>query len=736
MTDREREYSIISHMLTLLCSQKDERSSRRAKKHIELSEKDLVETDFAHGIKRFLDEIPGGFLIYQADGDERIVYANDALFKIFHCKNFAEFMEHTRSSFKGVVHPDDLDEVESSIEQQIAENSDGLDYVEYRIIRKDGIVRWVEDYGHRIRNDVTGDFYYVFISDATEKVTRRMAETADIINAGKAKEQHLRDLIEEYDRERKLIRQEHLQRLEVIEGLSVNYDSILYADLDANKVLPYRLSMRLERQFAKKLQVRELEWFLNDYVKVWVHPDDRTRVAEQTSTSYIRKKLRTDPTYYLNYRCIYNGEIQYIQLRIVNVGASDAVSQIVMGYRNVDEEIMQEMKQKQLLEVALNNAKLADVAKNAFLSNMSHDIRTPLNAVFGYAELAKKNLDDKAALKTALDKIEAASTQILDLVDKVLEISYLESQERCVTEEACNLLEILREVYDSASPLAKRKQIALTLNTVKLENSDVYADRHKLRQVISQIATNAVQYTPNGGSVDITAAECAREGSDFITYTFTVKDTGIGIAEDELGKIFEPFERVRNSTAANVFGSGLGLTISKHFIEMMDGSISVESAEGKGSVFTVTVSLRKQKPSASRRDKTDVVDFTGKKILIVEDNEINLEIETEILQDFGFITDTAENGKIAVEKIKASAPGEYSLILMDIQMPVMDGRCAAESIRRLDNPALASIPIIALSANAFDSDKRKSIEAGINAHLTKPIDVPLLIDTIKTNITD
>ena len=223
-----------------------------------IAEKLYLQT--AREIRDFLEEIPGGFLIYNADGAEEIVYANKALISIFKCKTrrvqnaYGQFICRHGS-------PRRYRRRTKSIKSQISNSPDNLDYVEYRIMRKDGIVRWVEDYGHFIHSETAGNFYYVFISDATEKVTRRMAETATIINEGKAKEQKLQSLIEEYDKERKLIRQEHLQRLEVIEGLSVNYDSILYADLDGDKVLPYRLSTRLERQFEQRLQVRELQCF-------------------------------------------------------------------------------------------------------------------------------------------------------------------------------------------------------------------------------------------------------------------------------------------------------------------------------------------------------------------------------------------------------------------------------------------------------------------------------------------
>ncbi len=718
MAKSDVDKNIIEYMLNLL--QEDEKSV--SDKHPAYYKRT------ARQITDFIDEIPGGFLIYKADGDERIIYANKALLRIYKCATFAEFKKLTNGSFRGLVHSGDIDRVEREIREQIAGSSDALDYVEYRIVRKDGVIRWVEDYGHFIHSDLAGNFFYVFITDATEKVTRRMVEKATLLNDGRRKEQKLQDITKEYDKERKLIRQEHLKQLEVIEGLSIDYDSILYADFEKNMVLPYRLSSRLERQFDKKLQVRELNWFLEDYVNVWVHPEDREYVRHRTSPKFIKETLGAENTYYINYRCIENNETKHIQLRMVNIGG-EKISQIVMGYRNVDQEIVQEMQKKELFEAALNKAKLADIAKNTFLSNMSHDMRTPLNAIFGYITLAKKSVDRDCAAVPFLDKIETAGNQILDLVDKVLEISYTESQDFALNEVPCIISDIVRDVIGAISRTAAKKRISIRIDTSDIRHDYVVTDRDKLFKILSHIAGNAVKYTGCGGSVDIIVTEKRSKHHEFAIYSFTVKDTGIGISKDALERVFEPFERVGNTTESGEFGSGLGLTIAKQFSEMMGGNISAESELGKGSIFTATIGLRVAEESYDGGERD--CEFDGKKILLVEDNEINLEIETELLNDIGFIVDSAVNGRIAVDKIAASKPGEYDLILMDIQMPVLDGRAASREIRALPDPALANIPIIALSANAFESDKRESLQAGMDAHLTKPIDMPVLTATIK-----
>lgn len=663
----------------------------------------------AYNISRFMDEMPGGFLIYHVDQKETIIYANHALLRIFRCDTLQEFQELTGNSFQGMVYEKDLEDVEQSIREQIQNSQYNLDHVEYRIVRKDGSIGWVEDYGHFVHSKSLGNIFYVFISDTTEKKNRQLTEQATFT-------------------------QEYLQRMEIIEGLSVNYESILYADLDDDSILPYRVSSRTLHQFGTELKPRVLSWYLNDYINTWVHPSDRTLVLESTSPAYIRERLAHHKTYYINYRAIKDETIQYLQLRIVNVGKNEHVSQIVLGYRRVDEEIQREMDQKQLLKDALDKARLAIVAKNTFLSNMSHDMRTPLNAILGFTALAKKHLEDhkERMLCGDLDKIETSGRQLLELIEKTLEIAWLESNDTRIEETECNLADILQEVHQTLSAKAREKELTFSLNTSGLEHFNIYSDHKKLRQLFLYLVGNAVTYTNQNGRVSIIATELEKLPNDYAVYQFAIEDTGIGISKDALERIFEPFEREQNTTFSGIHGTGLGLTIAKNIIEMMGGHIEVESTVGTGSTFTVTLRFRRQnRPLPGNGSTEDILaHLKGRRILLVEDNEINLEIETELLAGLGFDIETAEDGSIAVEMVKSSAPGYYDLILMDIQMPVMNGRQATKAIRRLENTSLSRIPIVALSANAFESDRQKSIESGMDAHLTKPIDLPLLLETM------
>lgn len=733
MNNQHTGHNLIEDILTLLelpeNNELDLVSLIAKKQHDETVLKNI---EIASAMINFMDEMPGGFLIYYAEHGEKIIYANKALLRLFQCSSFQDFQELTGNSFRGIVHPEDLDRVEMSIREQIAASQYDFDYVEYRIIRKDGTIGWAEDYGHFVERGSTGGIFYVFIGDATEKHNQRQIEKNAFLNAQKLEFEKLQNIISKYDKEKKLIKQEHLRRLEVIEGLSVNYDTILYTDLDTNKVLPYRLSNRIERQFDYEHEPCEFLRFATDYIDAWVYPDDRQRVLNAISPDYIREKLTDNKTYYINYRIFAENMIQFLQLRVIDVRNGDHISQVVMGCRRIDEEILQEMEQKQILEDALNRANVAMVAKNTFLSNMSHDMRTPLNAIFGFTSLAKSNIDNQQLTRHYLDRIEESSHQLLDLIEKVLEIAWTESDDVHFAETKCNLVDIAQEIYDSLRPKTVDKNISFSLECTELQHPDVYSDPDKLRQLIKYLANNAIKYNKNDGKVNLIIKESEEISEEYSLYQIVVQDNGIGISEDFLEHIFEPFEREKNTTHSQVFGVGLGLTIAKNIANRMGGDIEVSSTVGKGSTFTVTLRLRIQTDSRTNNEELDnlYTNLPGKRILLVEDNEINLEIESEILQGIGFLMETASDGSIAVDKLKHAEPGYFSLVLMDIQMPVMNGYEASKAIRKLEDPALSQIPIIALSANAFESDRQMSLESGMNEHLTKPIDIPLLLNTI------
>lgn len=718
MSDQAHERFFMEQVLRVLCQ--PDGASRD-----DLPQNEEVTGAFVH----FMDEMPGGFLIYRADQGEEIIYANRSLLRIFQCETMEEFRAHTGNSFRGLVHPDDLKAVEESIQSQVEASQYDFDYVEYRVRRRDGTIRWIEDYGHFVHSESAGDIFYVFLGDATEKRERQMEEKTRLMNERLERERKLRHLIEEYDKERTLINEEYLRQLEVIEGLSVNYEAICYVDLDRDQVIPYRLSVRTAALFYNKLTDRAYSSYASGYVDMWVHPEDRELVAKTTSSEYMKEKLEDCLTFYINYRVVVSGELQYIQLRVVNVSHEEGVCQVVMGYRRVDEEIQQQMEQQSLLAEALAKANLAINSKNTFLSNMSHDMRTPLHAIFGFTSLAKLNLENAAEAADYLDRVEAASRQLMDMIDKVLEVSSLDDESAELEETECDLRQTVGDVYSFLEPQAQEKDISFTLNCDSLRHNIVFTDQEKLRQLVMYLANNALTYTNPGGRVSIRVEEGEESANEYAVYRITVEDTGIGISPEFLDKLFEPFSREKNTTLGGVHGIGLGLTIAKNIVDMMGGVLSVQSTIDKGSTFTAAFRFRVQAWHASARKQAE--EGAAFRILLAEDNEINREIEMELLGELGFEIDPAENGMIALEKMRDSDPGYYDVVLMDLQMPVMDGWQASVAIRALPDKAKARVPIIALSANALERDLRKSRECGIDAHLRKPMDLALLLRTME-----
>ena len=359
-----------------------------------------------------------------------------------------------------------------------------------------------------------------------------------------------------------------------------------------------------------------------------------------------------------------------------------------------------------------------------------------MNAIVNFAFLAKKYIDDKEKASNYLDMISVSSEQLLRLLNDILEISRLESGKINVEEIRCNLMDIIHDVQVDRKSQAEKKNIAISLDISELKHDSVFVDQQKLTQILSYILDNAIKYTNDNGWIVITINEKGQIQNGCSTYRFIIEDNGIGIGKDFIKRVFQPFERERNTTSSGIYGAGLGLKIVKDLVYLMGGTVEVESTVGKGSKFIVNITLRVQEDfyehqSENSGENSIIMKFSRpKKILIVDDNEINLEIENEVLKEAGFIVDTAVDGSIAVEKIKHSQPGDYDLILMDIQMPIMNGYRASKAIRKINNPKLSGIPIIAVSANTFEEDKKKSIESGMNAHLAKPLDAPLLYKLI------
>ena len=373
-------------------------------------------------------------------------------------------------------------------------------------------------------------------------------------------------------------------------------------------------------------------------------------------------------------------------------------------------------------------------AKTVFLSNMSHDIRTPMNAIIGYTDLARRKGTSEEEMRGYLKKIDASSRHLLALINDVLEMSRIESGKMELEPVEVDLCRTLDEVRDMFSTQMAEKKIAFTVDT-QVRRRHVLCDENCLNRMLLNLLSNACKFTPEGGSVAVTLAQTGGDDTRG-DYELRVRDSGIGMTEEFAGKVFEAFERERTSTVSGIQGTGLGMAITKSIVDLMGGTIGVESAPGKGTEFIIRVGfeLLPDDDAASAEEEEaepGAADFSGLHLLLAEDNEINREIATLILEDAGFTVESVENGREAVERVRASKPGELDLVLMDIQMPEMNGYDAARAIRGLGDPALAGIPIIAMTANAFNEDVKTARDAGMNAHISKPIDIPSMLATLR-----
>ncbi|MDO5476305.1 MAG: ATP-binding protein [Eubacteriales bacterium] len=388
----------------------------------------------------------------------------------------------------------------------------------------------------------------------------------------------------------------------------------------------------------------------------------------------------------------------------------------------------------------LEYEKKANAAKTVFLSNMSHDIRTPMNAIIGFTSLAKDTGDLKQ-IRDYLGKIEDSSNHLLDLINDILEMSRIESGKMELHETAADLSGLVKKTAEMFALQMKEKSITYIVRDTGIRNRYVLCDTSRISRVLLNLISNAFKFTPEGGEVEVVLeqeTDVDRDG--FHSYRIHVRDTGIGMEPAFAQRVFEAFERERNSTVSGIQGTGLGMAITKKIIDLMGGTIAVDTAPGRGTVFTVCLKLQETEKPADETVRQDspcscaegkAEGFAGMRLLIVDDMAVNREIATMFLTQMGFVCDMAENGKEAVEIIASSDHCAYRGILMDIQMPVMDGYEASRRIRALESPYPANIPIIAMSANAFAEDIRASLDAGMNAHISKPIDHQMLLSTLE-----
>ncbi len=665
------------------------------------------------------------------------------------------------------------------------------------------------------------------------------------------------------------------QRLQsaLVQVLAASYSVVCYFDINTGKGTLLHINDCPKGILSGVFDVGglDLEDAIKHYCESCVLDSDRERFLLNCSRETLKKELSEKNSHFINYRVKCDFEEKYYQIKAVRVGSDKTYYGIVLGIRNIDEEIRNEMENRALLENALAQANRANKAKSVFLSNMSHDIRTPMNAIVGFTTLAMSHIDHPERVEDYLEKIMISGKHLLSLINDVLDMSRIESGKMHLEESPCTLPDILHGVCNMIHPDIHKKQMELKTDITNVRHENIMCDKLHLNQVLLNLLSNAVKYTPIGGTVTLKTTETVSQNEDCAVYEFVISDNGIGMSEEFVQHIFEPFERERNTTASGIQGTGLGMAITKNIVDMMGGEIEMQSEPNKGTTATVRFEFKvlaqsaehrelveyrdkralvvdddfntcdcvtgmlselgmrsewtlsgkeavlRSKQAAARGDGYDVYiidcflpdlngielarrirretgvnvpmivvtayDWTefeeeareagisafcskplfmselkgclesisGSKtdeqiqkavlrsgrILLTEDNELNREIAFTLLSDAGFEVEVAENGEEALNAVKNSEPGYFSVILMDVQMPVMNGYDATRAIRALENEQLRSIPILAMTANAFEEDKQEAIASGMSGHLAKPINIDELLEAldkiIKTN---
>lgn len=474
---------------------------------------------------------------------------------------------------------------------------------------------------------------------------------------------------------------------------------------------------------------------IKEYADVVVAPEDRKRFLEVTEFNALMEYFKNnDNECIIEYDVIINGGRRRYQGKFTLSLQDPEGAKIYVGVRDITliEEERTEYNRK--LMSALAQAEEANKGKSYFLFNMSHDIRTPLNAIIGYSELAKNHLDEKEVLDDYIYKIQTCGRQLLGLIGDVLDMAKIESGNLEISEKPCLCQDLMSDIMISVNESAKKKGLEFEASGNAC-HSTILCDKVKVQKILLNILSNAVKYTPQGGKISLSVQEKIREDEGLSDFTFVVKDNGIGISKEFLPYIFNSFSRERNATISGVSGTGLGMTITKRLVDAMGGKIEVESQQNMGTTVTVSITFSRLVGLEEKREEIIPDAFLKDiRVLLVEDNEINGEIASEMLRELKVNVDLVTNGKECIDALLEKDAGYYDLVLMDIQMPVMDGYEATRIIRRFSDKDKRLIPVIAMTANAFEEDKQKAFQSGMNGHLAKPVEMRHLIQALKSAI--
>ena len=660
-------------------------------RHKKLEEKNMLS-------QATIDNIPGGYHRCSLEEGHPFLYISNRFLAILGWTR-EEIRTIFDNKFDNMLHPDDRNLSSDYVTRILDTRGHGSakDQI-YRLLGRDGY-HWVTDATTLVKSG-NQTFFQGNITDFT-----------DFVKAKEKKEQEI-----------------ELQR-EIIEGLGKEYFSVLAVELDKDRVLSYRESGengKIISDFCRKCDNRWSQ-IIPSYAETMVSNNTNGEFENQLGLEALRSQKED---YSMTYEFKSGTEINYHQVRVAYVKKKDGARMAVVGTRNVDSLIKKERMQEEKLKKAYAAAENANKAKTEFLNNMSHDIRTPMNVILGYNQLMKSQLTEPKQLDYQ-KKIEQSGKLLLSIVNNVLDMARIESGKIKVDENYESAGEVVDEIISTFASEAEERGIHLS-GSMKVTHRNILCDGTKIREIYVNLVSNAIKYTPRGGNVTITVEElpCKREG--YMKVKSEIKDTGIGMSKEYLPTLFEPFSRELNTTTGRVRGTGLGMPIVKKMVDLMGGSIEVASELGKGTVFTFTLmhKIADKKYYSQRIEKVKTSSMreslSGKHVLLAEDNDLNAEIAVTILEEAGLVIERVEDGIQCANRIEQMSPGTYDLILMDIQMPNMDGYQAAQCIRHLNDKKKAEIPIIAMTANAFAEDRKRTFDAGMNGHIAKPIDMEKL----------
>ena len=643
-----------------------------------------------------------------------------------------------------LVHPEDRARVAHGVFAATHDPTGKTPYgTDCRVKLADGLYHWCHDMGRiELQPDGTRRFVGFIFTIDREKAMLEMSRQREAVLERTVAEQErqladIRRLNESLERSR--AEAEELKK--VVEGLSSENATVWYIAVPEMTATPMQSFFGTpghvtDEAVKEALALNNFEQISRAYTRRYIYEPDQARVLEAVDYEHVRREMHQDLRgYSVEYRRSTSRGIEYYRVTFVLVSPETGSEDFLVAFRNVDREVRDRRQKAEALQTALDAAERAGRAKAVFLNSVSHDIRTPMNGIIGMTAIAAAHADDPRRVKDCLDKISVSSTHLLSLLNDVLDISSIETGEASLSEERFNLATVFSEMTTILSPEATNKGVHFTTDC-GLQHRELIGDGLRLRQIFINIAGNAIKFTPAQGDVEVLLQEKPSSSRHYAAFEFTCRDTGCGMKAEFLEHLFKPFSRAAETKS--IPGTGLGLSIAHNLIDMMDGEIKVASEFGKGSTFTVTFRLRTSAeeplPLVDAGKASDIepltglesLDFTGKRVLLVEDNELNREIALELLDMTHAMVETAENGLEAVKAFEGHEPGYYSLILMDIQMPVMDGNAATRLIRASRAADATTVPVVAMSANAFAEDKQAAKSAGMNDYLPKPVDMAAL----------